>query len=92
MRRRRRAIWWTPALVWALWIVAPGPAWPGLRADEAAPAPESPADPPGSTEPARAPWEERSDEQIERMPGRDDPEEFYKKPPRKPRQRTKMYA
>ena len=48
----------------------------------------------GSDPPAVPPAdasEGRSDE-VEGLPGRDDPEEFYKKPPRKPKLRTKMHA
>lgn len=91
MRRRRRAIWWTPALVAASWLAVPGAAWPGLHGEEEPPSPP-PAEAPVPTEPETAPGGERSDEQFERLPGRDDPDEFYRKPPRKPRERTKMYA
>lgn len=43
-------------------------------------------------EPTSTPGEAPGGGEIERLPGRDDPDEFYKKPPRKPRTRSRMYA
>lgn len=43
-------------------------------------------------EPASAPSEGSSGGEFEGRPGRDDPDQFYKKPPRKPKLRSRMFA
>lgn len=55
---------------------------------------EETGDPGSSTrEPTSAPSEgSGGGDELEGRPGRDNPDEFYKKPPRKPRQRNKLHA
>lgn len=51
------------------------------------------ADPDSSSmEPTSAPSNGSSGEELESRPGREDPEQFYKKPPRKPKQRNHLHA
>ena len=84
-----RALCLAPVLVLGL-VVATSPArGAGDPAD---------GDPPASGVPLRveptsapAPSEGHSDE-VDGRPGRDDPDQFYKKPPRKPKQKTRMHA
>lgn len=42
--------------------------------------------------PTTGPSNGTQNDELEGRPGRDDPDEFYKKPPRKPRQRKKLHA
>lgn len=87
---RFKAFWLAPLIVLGF-AMAHGPA-------HGAAAPPSLQKETPASEPERAPAQESGGalegpaDEAEGLPGRDDPEEFYKKPPRKPKLRTNMYA
>lgn len=62
----------------------------GSRADGVLPGVGEPGT--STREPTSGPSNGTQNDEFEGRPGRDDPEEFYKKPPRKPRQRNKLHA
>ncbi len=84
----------TPVLALGL-LVATAPA-QGSRteAERAAQVPKRAPRVPMQVEPASSPTpsEGHSDDIDEGRPGRDDPDEFYKKPPRKRKLKTRMHA
>lgn len=87
-----RGVLLAPVLVLGL-VVATGPAHGAGEAIDIRPA-RAPA-PPLRVEPASAPAPgstESGGEQFDGRPGRENPEEFYKKPPRKPKVKTRMHA
>ncbi|WP_373049268.1 hypothetical protein [Vulgatibacter sp.] len=86
-----RGICLAPVLVLGL-VVATAPAQgPASTAGAEATTPTRTRLVPLEVEPASAPADGRSGD-FEGRPGRDNPEEFYKKPPRKPKQKSRMHA
>ena len=85
---RFKAFWLAPLVLIAFAVShgsAHGAAAAPTEAEPGGPPAQAPA---GETEGAS----ERPPDEGDGLPGRDDPEEFYKKPPRKPKLRTSMYA
>jgi len=86
-----RGLCLAPVLVLGL-VVATSPA---RGAGEPAGAKPPDRQAPFRVEPASAPAPDASEgrtDEVEGRPGRDDPDVFYKKPPRKPKQKTRMHA
>jgi len=90
MIERLRGLFLAPVLLLGL-VVASSPAGGGGAGGQKAPrgAPARLQVDPAST-PGGASEGHSDDGEV--RPGRDDPEEFYKKPPRKPKLRTRMHA